>query len=164
PLSQGYASKEVRVGHVLSRMKAVPTAIEQVKEYLSDCDPVWVKTAADENDGNIDLVENTVKNEMPADSSLKAQYDQIAPSTIAALKDFSKWLQDDLGKRPSKLTWRLGKDLYEQKFKLVMESDTTPEVLLQQAEGEMRFVRMQMLAVALPRHRQIYPSHGDHTE
>ena len=45
PLTQGYAAKEVRIGHVLSRMKAIPAALEQVKAYLSDCDPVWVKTA-----------------------------------------------------------------------------------------------------------------------
>lgn len=164
PLTQGYASKDVRIQHVLSRMKAVPTALDQVKAYLSDSDPVWVKTAIEENNGNIDLVENTVKNEIPAGSELKAQYDQIAPATISALRDFSKWLQDDLGKRPSKLTWRLGKELYEQKFRLVMESDTTPEVLLGQAESEMSFVRRQMLAVAEPMHRQMYPSHGDHNE
>jgi hypothetical protein len=94
-------------------MKAIPTALDQVKAYLSDCDPVWVKTAVEENEGNIDLAENTVKDEIGTDTASKAQYDQIAPTTISALKDFSKWLQDDLGKRPSKLTWRLGKEFYD---------------------------------------------------
>ena len=145
PLTQGYASKEVRIGHVLSRMKAAPVLLDQVKTYLSDCDPVWIKTAIDENEGNIDLVENTVKDEIPPGSGLKEQYDQIAPSTIAALKDFSKWLQDDLSKRPSKLTWRLGKDLYDQKFKLVMETDITPEQLLADAESDLKAVRAEML-------------------
>src|SRR5436305_8515446 len=45
PLTQGYASKEIRIGHVLSRMKAVPGLLGQVKTYLNDCDPVWIKTA-----------------------------------------------------------------------------------------------------------------------
>src|SRR5262249_23686104 len=80
------------------------------------------------------------------------------------LRDFSRWLQDDLGKRPSKLTWRLGKELYDQKFKLVMESDTTPELLLQEAESEMNFVRREMLALCESMHRQMYPAHGDHPE
>src|SRR5205823_14801865 len=61
PLTQGYASKEVRIGHVLSRMNAAPALLDQVKTYLSDCDPVWTRTAIEENDGNVDLVENTVK-------------------------------------------------------------------------------------------------------
>jgi uncharacterized protein (DUF885 family) len=163
PLTQGYASQEVRIGHVLSRMKAVPALLNQVKTYLSDSDPVWVKTAIEENDGNADLVENTVKEQLQAGSTLKAQYDQIAPSTIAALKDFSKWLQDDLGKRPSKLTWRLGKELYEQKFKLVMETDITPEQLLADAESDLKSVRAEMLQLALPMHKQMYPDHNEHS-
>jgi uncharacterized protein (DUF885 family) len=164
PLTQGYASKEVRTGHVLSRMKALPGLLDKVKTYLSDCDPVWVKTAIEENDGNIDLVENMVKEEIPAGSALKTQYDQVAPASIAALKDFSKWLQEDLGKRPSKRTWRLGKELYDQKFKLVMETDGTPEQLLADAESDLKSVRAEMLQLALPMHAQMYPNHADHSD
>jgi len=142
----------------------VPVLLDQVKTYLNDCDPVWIKTAIDENDGNVDLVENTVKDEIPPGSPSRAQYDQIAPSTIAALKDFSKWLQGDLSKRPSKLTWRLGKDLYDQKFKLVMETDITPEQLLADAESDLKAVRAEMLQLALPMHKQMYPDHGDHSD
>ena len=164
PLTQGYASKEVRIGHVLSRMKAVPTALDQVKAYLSDCDPVWVKTAVEENEGNIDLVENTVKNEIGDNSELKAQYGQIASSTIAAMKNFSTWLQEDLGKSPSKLTWRLGKEFYDQKFRLVMETDITPDQLLADAESDLKSVRAEMLQLALPMHKQMYPDHTDHSD
>ena len=42
--------------------------------------------------------------------------------------------KNDLAKRPSKLTWRLGKELYDQKFKLVMETPVTPEEVLADAE------------------------------
>ena len=164
PLTQGYADKKVRIGHVISRMKAIPTALDQAKAYLSDCDPVWVKTAIEENEGNIDLAENTVKEEIGSDAALKAQYDQIAPTTISALKDFSKWLQDDLGKRSSKLTWRLGKEFYDAKFKLVMETDVTPEQLLADAESDLKSVRAEMLQIALPMHKQMYPDHSDHSD
>src|SRR5437667_12142601 len=80
PLTQGYAPKAVRIGHVLARIKAVPGLLDQVKTYLNDCDPVWVKTAIDENGGNVDLVENTVKDEISPGTPLKAQYDEVAPS------------------------------------------------------------------------------------
>jgi uncharacterized protein (DUF885 family) len=164
PLTQEYASKEVRLSHVLSRMKALPALLDQVKTYLSDADPVWVKTAIGENEGNVDLVENTVKDEIPSGSPLKAQYDQVAPATIAALKGFSAWLQDDLGKRPSKLTWRLGKEFYGQKFKLVMETPVTPEQLLADAEQELKSVRGEMLQLATPMHKEMYPDHSDHSD
>jgi len=164
PLTQNYAPHDVRVGHVLARVREVPRLIGQVKQYLSDADPVFVQTAIEENDGNIDLVENMLAGEIPGGSPLKAEYDRVAPTTIAALKDFSAWLRDDLGKRPSKLTWRLGKEFYAQKFRLVMETEVTPEQVLADAEREMEAVRAEMLELALPMHSKMYPDHGDHAD
>ena len=164
PLTQNYAPHGVRVEHVLARMKEVPRALGQVKQYLSDADPIFVKTAIEENDGNVDLIETTIAGEIPAGSPLKASYDRVAPPAIAALKDFSAWLRDDLGKRPSKLSWRLGKEFYDQKFRLVMETDIKPEQLLADAEHELEAVRAEMLELATPMHRAMYPDHGDHAD
>ena len=164
PLTQDYASHDIRVGHVLSRVSAIPLLLTQVKQYLSDADPIFISTAIQENDGNIDLIENTIAAEIPAGSPLKAQYDKVAPTAIAALKDFSLWLQNDLAKRPAHRTWRLGKELYDQKFKLVMETDVTPEQVLADAEAGLQSVRAEMLELALPMHKQMYPDHGDHSE
>jgi uncharacterized protein (DUF885 family) len=164
PLTQTYAPHDVRVGHVLSRVQQIPRLLNQVKPLLTDADPVWVSTAVEENAGNIDLIENTLAQEIPAGSRLKAQYDEAAPPAIAALNDFSRWLQNDFGKRPSKLTWRLGKELYDQKFKLVMETPVTPEQVLADAEQDMKSVRAEMLQIALPLHAQMYPGHNDHAE
>jgi len=164
PLTQDYASHDIRVGHVLSRVSAIPLLLTQVKQYLSDADPIFISTAVQENDGNIDLIENTIAAEIPAGSPLKAQYDKVAPTAIAALKDFSLWLQNDLAKRPAHRTWRLGKELYDQKFKLVMETDVTPEQVLADAEAGLQSVRAEMLELALPMHKQMYADHGDHSE
>jgi uncharacterized protein (DUF885 family) len=164
PLTQDYASHDVRVGHVLSRVDAIPRLLAQVKKYLSDSDPIFISTAIQENDGNIDLIENTIAAEIPAGSPLKKEYDKVAPPAIAALKDFSQWLQDDLAKRPSRLTWRLGKEFYDQKFRLVMETDVTPEQVLADAEEGLRSVRAEMLNLALPMHAKMYPDHTDHSD
>ena len=164
PLTQTYAPHDVRVGHVLSRVRQVPRLLDQVKPYLTDADPVWVSTAVEENAGNIDLIENAVAQEIPAGSALKAQYDEAAPPAIAALSDFSHWLQNDLGQRSSKLTWRLGQELYDQKFKLVMETPVTPQEALADAEQDMKSVRAEMLQIALPLHAQMYQGHSDHAE
>lgn len=163
PLTETYASKEVRVGHVLSRLGQVPRLLDQVKQYLGETDPIFVETAIQENQGNIDLIQNTISSEIPAGSPWKAEYDKVAPPAVAALQGFSQWLKDDLGKRPSKFTWRLGKEFYDPKFRLVMETDVTPEQVLADAESDMKSVRAEMLALALPMHAQMYPDHGDHS-
>jgi uncharacterized protein (DUF885 family) len=163
PLTQNYAPHDVRVGHVLSRVSQIPRLLAQVQPYLSDSDPVWISTAVDENAGNIDLIENTLAAEISAGSSQKAKYDAVAPPAIKSLRDFSAWLQSTLAKQPSNLTWRLGKELYEPKFALVMETSVTPEEVLTNAEQDMKSVRAEMLQIALPLHAQMYPDHNDHS-
>jgi uncharacterized protein (DUF885 family) len=164
PLTQNYAPHDVRIGHVLSRVQQVPRLLDQVKAYLSEADPIFVKTAISENDGNIDLIQTTIAQEIPAGSPLKTEYDGVAPPAIAALQSFSKWLADDLGKQPSPRTWRLGKELYAEKFRLVMETDITPEQLLSDAQAELKAVRAEMLQLALPMRAQMFPGHGDHSD
>src|SRR5271155_1216535 len=130
PLTQNYAPHDVRVGHVLSRVSQIPRLLTQVQPYLADSDPVWISTAVEENAGNIDLIEHTLAAEIPAGSPQEAKYDAVAPPAIKALQGFSAWLQNSLAKQPSNLTWRLGKELYAQKFALVMETAVTPQEVL----------------------------------
>jgi uncharacterized protein (DUF885 family) len=164
PMTQNYAPADVRLAHVLSRIEQIPRAVEQAKQMLSDGDPIKTSTAIEENAGNIDIIKNTVKPAIPAGSPLEARYNAAAPKAIAALEDFSKWLREDYGKRPSKVTWRLGKTLYAEKFRLVMETPVSPEQMLDSAEKAMREVRADMLRLAEPMHREMYPSHTDHSD
>jgi uncharacterized protein (DUF885 family) len=163
PLTQNYASHDVRVGHVLARVGQIPRLLAQVQPYLSDSDPIWISTAVEENAGNIDLIEHTLAAEIPAGSPRQAEYDAVAPPALKALHDFSAWLQNSLAKQPSNLTWRLGKEFYDQKFALVMETPVTPAEVLAGAEQEMQSVRAEMLQIALPLHAQMYSGHNDHS-
>jgi len=163
PLTQNYAPHDVRVGHVLARVSQIPRLLAQVQPYLSDSDPIWISTAVEENAGNIDLIEHTLAAEIPAGSPRKAEYDAVAPPALKALHDFSAWLQNSLAKQPSNLTWRLGTELYDQKFALVMETSITPAEVLASAEQDMQSVRAEMLQIALPLHAQMYPDHNDHS-
>jgi uncharacterized protein (DUF885 family) len=162
PLTDEYAAKDVRLSHILSRVTATPRFLDQARSELVDADPIFIKVAVEENDGNIDLIQNTIAPAITAESKLKAQFDQVAPQAIEALKNFSRWLQDDLAKRKTDRSWRLGKELYAEKFRLVMETPITPDQVLADAEGELRKTRAEMLEIALPLHKQYFPDHDDH--
>ena len=164
PLTEDYASKEVRLGHIISRIGQIPKLLSDVKAYINGVNLVFLNTAVEENEGNVDLIEHTVKDEIPANSPLLAEYNKVAGPAVAALKDFNKWLQDDLAKRPSTRNWRLGKEWYDEKFKYVMESNKTPEHVLADAEKDLKSVRAEMLQLGLPMHQQMYPDHNDHSE
>ncbi len=164
PLTQNYAPKEVRIGHVLSRVSQIPRALDQVKQYLNNADPIFISTALEENEGNVDLIQNTLAKEIGDDAKLKARFDQVAPPAIAALNSFSDWLKNGLAKQPSNRDWRVRNPLYEKKFKLVMESDIAPARLLSDAETELKQVRAEMLQLALSMHAKMYPDHNDHAD
>lgn len=164
PLTQTYAPHDVRIAQVLDRIAQIPRVLNQVKPYLADSDPVWIKTAMQENDGNVDLILGDVAREIAAGSQLQTRYDQVAPPAVAALRDFSTWLLLDFSKRPTKGSWRLGAPLYDEKFRLVMETPVTPAQVLSDAEAEMKSVRAEMLDLALPMHAQMYPTHTAHDD
>ena len=161
PLTQDYAPKQVRVGHVISRIGQIPRLLEQAKSVLTDADPIFISTAVEENEGNISLIDQ-VAADIPAGSPLKAQYDNVAPAAKKTLADFTAWMQNDLAKRPTNgRDWRLGREWYGQKFRYVMETSVTPDRLLADAETEVKRLRAEMLQVALPLYKQIYPGQDD---
>ncbi len=162
PLTDDYAPQDVRLGHILSRVAAIPRFLDQARSELVDADPIFVKVAIEENNGNVDLIQSAIAAAIPAGSKSKTQFDQVAPPAIEALKNFSKWLQDDLAKRKTDRTWRLGKELYAEKFRLVMETPVTPDQVLSEAEAELKKTRAEMLQIALPLHKQYFPDHDDH--
>ena len=164
PMTQSYASKEVRLGHALKRTAKIARVLAQAKANLVDADPIFVSTALDENDGNVDLVEHTLKDEIPTGSPLAKEYASVAPNAVQALQDFSRWLKEDLAKRPNPRSWRLGRQIYPDKFRYVLETPVSPEQTLADAEHDLTDVRAEMLRLALPMHRQMYGDHSDHAE
>ena len=163
PLSQEYDSKEARLGDVISRIGQVPRFLNQAKSELADADPVFIATAVDENNGNIDLVDS-VAAEIPAGSPLKAEYDKAAPTANKALNDFNDWMKNDLAKRPTNgRTWRLGSEWYAPKFHYVMESSIEPAQLLSDAETRLAQVRAEMLQIALPLYKEMYRGQNDYS-
>ena len=163
PLTQDYAPKEVRVGHVISRTRQIPRPLEQAKSVLTDADPIFIATAVEENQGNVNLVDQ-VAADIPVGSPLKAQYDDVAPAAKKALADFTAWMQNDLAMHPiNGRDWRLGKEWYAQKFRYVMETSITPEQLLADAEAEVKRLRAEMLQVAIPLYKQMYPGQDDYS-
>jgi len=162
PLTQDYAPKETRVSHVISRIAQIPRFLDQAKSQLVDADPVFISTAVDENDGNVGQVDDVAK-DIPAGSSLKAKYDAVAPAAKKALSEFNDWMKNDLAKRPTNgRTWRLGSDWYAQKFRYVMETSVNPAQLLKDAEAELAHNRAEMLQLALPLYKQMFPGQDDY--
>ncbi len=163
PMTQEYAPKDIRVGDVISRIGQIPRFLDQAKSQLLDADPIFISTAIGENQGNVDMVDG-LASDIPVGSPLRAQYDKVAPPAKKALSDFSDWMKNDLAKRPTNgRTWRLGEEWYALKFRYVIETSIEPARLLADAEAEIKRVRADMLRLALPLYKEMYPGQEDYS-
>jgi len=142
-----YAPVDKRFHAIIARLEKFPTLFEQAKANLTDSPEVWNRVAREENDGNIGLVDKELRSKVP--EAQKADYDRAATAAIAALKEFSVFLEQDLSKKLS--DWRLGKDKYAQKFQYTLVTGKTPEQLLSEAEADLKTTREEMQKLAAPK-------------
>ncbi len=147
PFVLEYAPLETRYRHIVQRMFKIPALIEQARMNLIDAPEVWNRVAQEENAGNIDLIDKTLRAKAPP--AVKADFDRAATSALDALRGFNKYLKDELSRRTS--DWRLGKDKYDRKFQHVLVSGKTPEKVLSEAEATLKSVRDEMTKLAAPR-------------
>jgi uncharacterized protein (DUF885 family) len=142
-----YAPKDRRFQSIVKRIEKMPMLFEQAKAQLVDAPEVWNRVAREENSGNMDLIDKTLRSATP--EPLKADYDRAAMGALAALKDFNTFLEKDLSKKTS--DWRLGKEKYAKKFEYVLTTGKTPEQLLSEAEADLQTTRQEMEKLAAPK-------------
>jgi uncharacterized protein (DUF885 family) len=147
PYVLNYAPKDKRYGHIIKRLEKLPALFEQAKGNLVDSPEIWNRVAREENDGNIDLIDNTLRKEVP--DAQKADFDKAAKPAIAALKDFNTWLEKTLSQKKS--DWRLGKENYAKKFDYTLSTEKTPEQMLALAEADLKSTGEEMAKLAAPK-------------
>ena len=142
-----YAPKDRRYQHIIKRLEKIPALFEQAKANLLDAPEVWNRVAREENDGSVDLIDKTLRGEVPAPQ--KADYERAATRAIGALKDFNAYLAGVLSRKTS--DWRLGRDKYVRKFEYVLATGKTPEELLAEAEADLKSTRQELERLAAPK-------------
>jgi uncharacterized protein (DUF885 family) len=161
PFVLEYAPKEQRYDSIIARLKKIPDFLGVTRRQLFNVPPVWAQVAKAENDGNIDLVDKTLREGVPADK--KAAYDEAAEAALDSLKSFNRFLEHELPNRGGG-DWRLGADHYATKFKLSLATDRSPDEVLKDAETRLKEVRARMLEISLPLHAAKFKGHGDHAD
>jgi uncharacterized protein (DUF885 family) len=147
PYVLNYAPKEQRFQQIAKRLAAMPALFTQAKANLVDAPDVWNRVAREENQGNIELIDKTLRADVP--DAQKADYAKAADSALAALRDFSAFLESTLSKKTS--DWRLGPDNYAKKFQYVLATGKSPAQLLSEAEADLKTTRDEMAKLAAPK-------------
>jgi uncharacterized protein (DUF885 family) len=148
-----YADPDTRYEHIIGRLQGVPALLGQARRNLESAPEIWRQVAVRENEGNIGLIELTLRDRCPR--ALLARFDQAARPAVASLKEFNGWLETRLNRRAR--DWRLGAANYTKKFRYVLGTDEPPAQVMAAAEQEMIRTRRAMYAIA----GKIAPGPGD---
>jgi len=156
-----YAPKPQRFRSIMARLRKVPLYLDQASTNLLSAPRIWIDVALEENQGNTNLVDKTIRQSAPED--LREEYARVAQPALVAMRKFQDYLSNNLASRTS-AEWRLGGDIYPRKFRYVLETGSEAASTLQMAESDLQQVRSRMFELALPLHRALAPAHKDHTE
>src|ERR1035441_1825752 len=107
PLSLEYAPLPVRIRHIVARLQKLPLLLDQARTNLISSPDIWTKVAAEENEGNIALIDKTIRAAVPADQ--RADFDRAARPALDALRAFQDFLERSLAVRNG-CAWLLGGD------------------------------------------------------
>jgi uncharacterized protein (DUF885 family) len=153
PFILEYADKTTRFRQIISRLEQMPRFLQQAKTQLVSAPDIWVKVAKSENEGNIGLIDQEMRNAAP--QNLRAAYNRAVKPAIDALTSFNTYLDRQLSTRS--YSWQLGRDNYAQKFRFVLATDQTPGQVLAAAQEQLKQTRQQMFDLALPMWQKLHP-------
>ncbi len=158
-ISREFAPLPVRMASLLLRLDALPDALDAAKALLLDggdrpISHFHTQKAVDTMPGVADLARTTASlADQLDDQALVTDLRGAADTAIAAVAAFTAWLRDDLLPTATG-DFRLGPDLYEQKFEHALKSNFTPAELETRATAAFAEARAEMVRLA----RELWPA------
>ncbi len=145
-LTQSTQPPAVNLRNCIARMAFIPRVVTAARAALGDLPRVFVETAIRQNRGAIAFYQSGIyelSGETPQFSDLK----QAARPVVAALKEYQKFLEEDLLPR-AQGAWRLGKEKFAQKLAYELNAGIPAEEVLKEAESEADRVENDMYVIA----------------
>ncbi len=160
--SREYAPLDERLAHVAVRMRLIPALVKAAEANLGRPPLVFTDLAIDQNAGNIDFYQHDVA-AMAAQArpSTRDAIRAAMPATIASLQDLQRFLTTRLRPR-SDGNPRVGAAVFDRELKLVDGTDTPRAVLVARAKANFDATRREMLALATPLDRTLFPGRVHH--
>jgi uncharacterized protein (DUF885 family) len=152
-LAREFAPAADRLRDAASRMRALPEALDQARQRLRaggerKVSRFHTEKAIERIVGLIDLADTAVEESAAVDDdALRSEVAAAAETARTAIGAFSDWLRDELLPTADG-DFRLGADLYAQKFRHSLKTDMAPSDLERRAASAYDDVRREMLRLA----------------
>ena len=156
-ISLEYGDTVRRASDLAARLGQTPRFIQDAIANLKASNEVFRNVALEEMAGVADLIRNTGASFVrgtPAESA----YVKAQPAALAAIDQYIAFVRDSLP-RLGTFDWRMGREMFDTKWRYYLQSDITPAEMLKSAHDSMVTIRAQMLTLAQPLHDQWFPGH-----
>jgi uncharacterized protein (DUF885 family) len=146
-VTRDFAPPAARAKSLAARLKGIPAVVAAAKQRLKSPPEVHTKTAIDQNKGLLDLCESGLGELQSQAPDQSAALREGAQTAAAALRDFQRFLEEDLAKR-STGDFRLGKARFAKKLALVLDDQVDGASLVEGARALLQSTRHEMAATA----------------
>jgi uncharacterized protein (DUF885 family) len=155
-LNEHYAPLPTRLKSFYQKMENIPAYYEEAKKQIKNPVVELTNLAIEQHLGGVSVIEKDFadslkKTKIPA-SEQKLMLARVKTS-VAAINGFAQWLKDLKNLTPR--SFRLGKDLYAQKFKYDIQSAYSAKQIYDSALVRKRYLHSQMYKLS----KQLWPKY-----
>lgn len=149
-VARDFAPLERRLESAASRLEQLPRLYKQIRTTLEPqrVPKVHAETAIMQNRGVLSILKNMVQprlGELPPD--LQRRVARAIEIATAAVNEHQKWLESELLPQAGG-DFRLGRELYDEKLALTLQSNFTRQQIHDRAASELTRVRAEMYDIA----------------
>jgi uncharacterized protein (DUF885 family) len=147
-----FAPESQRARSVAAQLRALPHHLSMKQSSMITPDLVRLAQAVKDNAGRITFFNTELK-------TFTVKYPDAEKARVAAVKALEAFQQFLASFPAAKATrdWRLGKELYDRKFPLALQTDVTPAQLQKDAQAAFEVQRARLYATARGLHAELWP-------
>ncbi len=156
-ISLEYADTATRAAHLTARVQQVPAFIQAAISNLKASNEIYRRVGIEEMTGVGELISGLGATFVHGTPS-EATYASAQVKALAAIDAFNGFVRDSLPTLGT-FDWRMGRAMFDTKWKYYLQSEITPAGMLKSAEDSMGVIRARMLTLARPLHDQWFAGH-----
>lgn len=144
-LSENYAPLKKRLADFYIKLKNVPAYYEAAKQHIYQPSEVHLKLAIDQNEGALSIFETdyvTAVKSLKLQPEMEKAYLQRGADAAKAIQSYIQFLKQY--NMENGRSFRLGKDLYADKFKYEIQSAYTSDEIYEAAIARKKFLHNEM--------------------
>jgi uncharacterized protein (DUF885 family) len=155
-INNNYAPLAQRLAAVKERLTFVPAYYEAAKKNIQNPTAEHTALAIDQNTGGlsvfeVDLVEALKKSSISAQE--KEKISSLSKDAISAIQSYCSYLKELKNEQPK--SFRIGKELYEEKFAFDIQSNYTAQGIYEKAIIHKKELHQKMFAIT----KQLWPKY-----